>query len=163
MFGLGSNLGERARLIELAVAALGARLGAPALACSPLYVTPPWGGVPQPDYLNAAALFRSALEARALFAVAMDVEQRLGRVRPDPVRYGPRTLDVDLLWIEGEQVDDGELEVPHARLAERAFALVPLLDVAPDARDPRDGAAYADAPEARAVLQRFRKPSRAPA
>jgi 2-amino-4-hydroxy-6-hydroxymethyldihydropteridine diphosphokinase len=163
VFGLGSNLGDRALLLDAAVSALAVCLGAPASACSPLYVTPPWGGVAQPDYLNAAVLFRSLHDARALFAAAMHVERLFGRERPDPVRYGPRTLDVDLLWIEGEHVAFGDLVVPHERLVERPFALVPLLDVAPDARDPRSDAAFADAPAARAPLQRFRSARRAPA
>lgn len=163
VFGLGSNLGDRARLLDRAVSALGARLGGPALACSPLYVTPPWGGVAQPDYLNAAVLFRTGDDPRALFAAAMAVERLFGRVRPDPVRYGPRTLDVDLLWLEGERVVLDDLVVPHERLVERPFALVPLLDVAPDAQDPRTGAAFAEAAAARAPLQRFRDARRAPA
>ncbi|UQA61255.1 2-amino-4-hydroxy-6-hydroxymethyldihydropteridine diphosphokinase [Polyangium aurulentum] len=154
VLGLGSNLGDRAGNLALAVTHLGAERGIVVLARSPIYVTPPAGGPPQGDYLNAAALLSTALPAREILTRTLAIEHALGRVRPDPVRWGPRTIDLDLLWIEGEVIDEPGLTVPHPRLGERAFALRPLLDVAPDAVDPRTGERFADLPAARAPLVR---------
>lgn len=113
------------------------------LACSPVYETPPAGGVPQGDYLNAAVVVVTAIAARALLDQLLDIERALGRVRPDATRWGPRTIDLDILWIEGESIHEDGLVVPHPRLAERAFALRPLLDLVPDATDVQTGAAFA--------------------
>jgi 2-amino-4-hydroxy-6-hydroxymethyldihydropteridine diphosphokinase len=154
VLGLGANLGDRAATIRAAIAALRADADLQVLAESSRYETPPAGGPPQPDYLNAAVLLETALPARHILDRALAVERALGRVRPDPVRWGPRTLDIDLLWVEGEVLDEPGLEVPHPRLAERPFALQPLLDVAPDARDPRSGEPYAALPAARAPIRR---------
>lgn len=97
-------------------------------------------GPAQPDFCNAAILVRTDAPPEALLSIAMRIEQQLGRVREE--RWGPRTIDVDVLWIEGESYESDSLVVPHARLRERAFALAPLLDVAPDASDPRTGESY---------------------
>lgn len=110
---------------------------------SSLYETAPWGAsgdVPQGAYLNAALLVAWRGSPRGLLDQLLAVEREAGRVRD--VRYGPRTLDLDVLWIEGVTHRDEALEVPHPRLTERAFALLPLLEVAPFARDPRTGAPY---------------------
>jgi 2-amino-4-hydroxy-6-hydroxymethyldihydropteridine diphosphokinase len=132
--GLGSNVGDRRASLDAATARL-ARLDATTLvARSPVYETDPVGGPPQGAYLNAAALLRTALEPRALLDHLLAIEADLGRVR-DGTRDAPRTIDLDLLWIEGVALEEEGLEVPHPRLGDRAFALVPLLDVAPDARD----------------------------
>ena len=101
-------------------------------------------GPPQPDYLNAAALVTYEGEAAALLEELLGIERGLGRVRGE--RWGPRTIDLDLLWAADLTVRTPTLELPHPRLAERAFALVPMLDVAPDARDPRTGSPYARPP-----------------
>ncbi len=154
VIGLGSNLGDRAGNLALAVTRLGAEPGVTVLARSPIYVTPPAGGPPQGDYLNGAVLVSTALPGRELLGRTLAIEHGLGRVRPDPVRWGPRTIDLDILWIEGEVLDEPGLTVPHPRLGERAFALRPLLDVAPDAVDPRTGERYAELPAARALLVR---------
>lgn len=105
------------------------------LARSRLYETAPWGDVPQGPYLNASVLLSILVSAHELLEGLLSIEQRRGRVRD--VRFGPRTLDLDVLWIEGIVVDDETLTVPHPRLHERAFALWPLLDVAPFATDAR--------------------------
>jgi 2-amino-4-hydroxy-6-hydroxymethyldihydropteridine diphosphokinase len=160
VIALGANLGDRAATLHAAVAALRADPGLTVLAESPHYETPPAGGPPQPDYLNAAVLLATALPARVLLDRALAIERTLGRVRPDPIRWGPRTMDLDLLWIEGEVHHEPGLEVPHPRLRERPFALRPLLDVAPDARDPRTGEPYSALPAAREPLRRI--PSRPP-
>jgi 2-amino-4-hydroxy-6-hydroxymethyldihydropteridine diphosphokinase len=154
VLGLGSNLGDRARNIASAIEALAAHPEIGVRAASSLYETPPAGGPPQGDYLNGAVLIETALAPRAVLSVCLAVERSLGRVRPDPVRWGPRTIDVDLLWIEGETVDEPDLSVPHPRLPDRPFAVRPLLDVAPDARDPRSGALYAALPAARAAIRK---------
>jgi 2-amino-4-hydroxy-6-hydroxymethyldihydropteridine diphosphokinase len=151
VIGLGGNLGDRRATLARAVDALAADAAVRVVARSPLYETAPVGGPPQGDYLNGALLVETALSAREVLERLLAVEQSLGRVRRE--RNGPRTVDLDLLWIEGEPVDEPGLEVPHPRLAERPFALRPLLDVAPDARDPRTGVAYASLPAASAALR----------
>lgn len=154
VLGLGSNLGDRAATIDAAVAALRADRALFVRSRSPLYETEPAGGPPQGDYLNAALLVVTALPPREVLDRALAVERSLGRVRPDPVRWGPRTIDIDVLWIEGEAVREPGLEVPHPRLVVRPFALRPLLDVAPDAGDPTTAERYADLPAASAPIRR---------
>jgi 2-amino-4-hydroxy-6-hydroxymethyldihydropteridine diphosphokinase len=137
VIGLGSNLGDRARTLESALTAL-AGLGT-LRAVSGLYEFAPVGGPEQGDFLNAAALIETELEPLALLAALQDIERRFGRVRR--TRWGPRTLDLDVLWFETAYADEA-LTVPHPRLTERAFALLPLLDVVPAAVDPNTGEAY---------------------
>lgn len=148
VLGLGSNLGDRAGHIAAAVEALRATPGLSVVAVAPLYESPPAGGPEQGDYLNSAVLVDSTLPPRDVLAAALGVERRLGRVREEGVRWGPRTLDIDVLWIEGARADEPGLSVPHPRLAERVFALRPLLDLVPDAADPRSGGRYAELPAA---------------
>jgi 2-amino-4-hydroxy-6-hydroxymethyldihydropteridine diphosphokinase len=150
--GLGSNLGDRRANLIAAIDALRADRDLRVLRRSPIYETPPAGGPPQDDYLNAAVLLATSLDARALLQRLMLVERALGRVRPDPVRWGPRTIDLDILWIEGEAVAEEGLVVPHPRLHDRPFALRPLLDVAPDAVDFRTGEPLAALPAASAAI-----------
>jgi len=142
VLGLGSNLGDRAATILSATHAVRALPGVFDVRLSPLYETTPVGGPPQPDYLNAAVAFHSTLDPRCLLTAALQIEHAHGRIRRE--RFGPRILDVDILWIDGVTVDEPSLVVPHARLHERAFALVPLLDLEPDAVDPRTGALLAE-------------------
>jgi 2-amino-4-hydroxy-6-hydroxymethyldihydropteridine diphosphokinase len=137
--GLGGNLGDRETTLAAAVSDLGT-LGT-VLAVSALYETAPVGP-PQPAYLNAAARVETPLSSRALLEDLLAIERRYGRERRE--KWGPRTLDLDILWIYGEVVSEGDLVVPHARLRERRFALVPLLDVAPDARHPTTGELLGD-------------------
>ena len=137
--GLGSNVGDRAGHLKAAVVML-ARLGTVA-ALSDVYETAAVGGPSQPAYLNAAARLETGLGPRDLLEALQRVECAEGRVRRE--HWGPRTLDLDLLWIGGLAVFSPVLTVPHPRLAVRAFALVPMLDVAPDAVDPVHGVPYA--------------------
>ncbi|WP_438024737.1 2-amino-4-hydroxy-6-hydroxymethyldihydropteridine diphosphokinase [Sorangium sp. So ce233] len=155
VIGLGSSVGDRLATIRAAVAALDGDPDIEVVRESPRYESPPAGGPPQGDYVNAAVLVATSLSAREILERALAVERSLGRKRPDPVRWGPRTIDLDLLWIEGEAVAEPDLEVPHPRLCERVFALRPLLDVAPDARDPRTALAYASLAEASAPIRRL--------
>jgi 2-amino-4-hydroxy-6-hydroxymethyldihydropteridine diphosphokinase len=133
--GLGSNLGDRARHLRTAVAALPAVAATTeVVACSPVYETDPVGGPEQGPYLNVVVELRTGLDARGLLAVCAALEQAAGRVREE--RWGPRTLDVDVLWVDGEVVADPDLQVPHPRMGERRFVLAPLADLAPDLVDP---------------------------
>jgi 2-amino-4-hydroxy-6-hydroxymethyldihydropteridine diphosphokinase len=155
VIGLGSNLGDRMANITAAVDQLRSHRDVHVLRRSPIYETAPAGGPPQGDYLNGAVLIVTALEARALMDRLLGIERSLGRARPDEVRWGPRTIDLDLLWIEGEAVTEPDLSVPHPRLGERSFALRPLLDVAPDATDFRTGEAFASKPAASEAIARY--------
>lgn len=129
--GLGANLGDRLATLVSAVHSLA---GAGRLtALSRLYETAPIGP-PQPGYLNAAARLDTALEPQRLLQTLLDIERRHGRIRAE--KWGPRTLDLDILWIADMVVRDPTLTVPHSHLHERRFALLPLLDVAPDATHP---------------------------
>jgi 2-amino-4-hydroxy-6-hydroxymethyldihydropteridine diphosphokinase len=137
--GLGANLGDRLATMRAAVRELG-RVATVA-ATSRVYETAPVGPA-QPSFLNAAVLLSSWEGAPAdWLRELLAIETRLGRVRAE--RWGPRTIDLDLLWAEGVAVEGPQLTVPHPRLRERAFALIPLLEVAPAARDPGTGEAYA--------------------
>lgn len=160
VIGLGSNVGDRLAHLDAAVARLRADRALHVLRRSPVYETPPAGGPPQGDYLNAAVLVVTALGAREILDRTLAVEESLGRVRSAETRWGPRTIDLDLLWIEGEAVSEDALTVPHPRLSERAFAVRPLLDVAPDAVDFRTGTAYATLPAAGEALAKVAESSR---
>jgi 2-amino-4-hydroxy-6-hydroxymethyldihydropteridine diphosphokinase len=128
--GLGSNLGDRLAHLQAAIDGLAATRGVHVVAVSRVYETTPVGGPPQDDYLNAVVAIDTALGPRELLAVAQRLEADAQRVRAE--RWGPRTLDVDVLLVGDERVDDADLVVPHPRMSERAFVLVPLADVAPD-------------------------------
>jgi 2-amino-4-hydroxy-6-hydroxymethyldihydropteridine diphosphokinase len=138
VIGLGSNQGDPLWELRGAVGRL-AELGE-VVRISALYRTSPVGGPPQPDYLNAAVRLRSTLSPLELLGALHAIERAAGRERRE--RWGPRTLDLDILWLDGVTLETSVLTVPHPRLRERAFALRPLLDVAADAVDPRDGVAF---------------------
>lgn len=154
VLGLGANLGDRGRTIEQAIHALSTWPDVTLVARSHLYVTPPAGGPPQPDYWNGAVLISTSSDVRTILDRALELERLLGRTRPDPIRWGPRTIDIDILWIEGQVIDEPGLTVPHPRLGERVFALRPLLDVANDATHPQSGVRYADLPAAKLPIVR---------
>ena len=135
--GLGSNLGDRVGYLRGAIAQL--QLRAQITGISALYETDPIGPE-QPDYLNAAVRLTTKLGPLALLDLQLDIERAAGRERLE--RWGPRTLDFDLLLIAGRSVDQRRLIVPHRELTRRAFALLPLLDVMPEARDPLTGVPY---------------------
>ena len=126
--GLGANLGDRERALREAVAAL-----PDVVAVSALYETEPVGGPPgQPPYLNLVVELATGRTPRQLLDLAHQVEAAAGRDRSGEVRFGPRPLDVDVLWIDGVRVDEPDLVVPHPRLFERRFVLTPLRDLAPE-------------------------------
>jgi 2-amino-4-hydroxy-6-hydroxymethyldihydropteridine diphosphokinase len=138
--GLGSNLGDRLDHLQRAVDLLDADPKVTVDAVSGVYETEPVGGPEQDPFLNVALRVRTRRSPRRLLALGQDVERRLGRVRAEP--WGPRTIDVDILLWAGRVVQTRTLQIPHPRLAERAFALVPLLEVAPGAAMP-DGTSLA--------------------
>lgn len=137
VIGLGANLGDEKGMFGRVVRELPA--AAQVHARSRLYRSAAIGPT-QPDFLNAAILVRSTLSLRELLFTVLALEARLGRVRRE--RWGPRVIDLDLLWAGSNVVSDPELMLPHPRLTERAFALRPLLDVVPDATDPTSGRPY---------------------
>jgi len=128
---LGSNLGEREEMLAFGAASLRASAGIRVEALSPIYETDPVGPPPQGAYLNAVAALRTTLEPRPLLERLLAIEAQAGRER-GPVRDAPRRLDLDLLLYGSRVIDEPGLVVPHPRLHERAFALVPLRDLAPD-------------------------------
>jgi 2-amino-4-hydroxy-6-hydroxymethyldihydropteridine diphosphokinase len=137
VLALGSNLGDRRDILQGAVDAVAAIPGVRVTAVSPVYETVPVGGPAQPDYLNAVVLARAALPARELLDRLHEVEAAFDRVRL--VRWGPRTLDIDIIAFGGERSDDPELTLPHPRAHQRAFVLAPWHDVDPDAALPGHG------------------------
>jgi 2-amino-4-hydroxy-6-hydroxymethyldihydropteridine diphosphokinase len=140
VLALGSNLGDRGELLRAAVAGLGGEL----VAVSGAYRTPPWGDPDQPDYLNAVAVVDDEhRDAAGWLARAHALESTAGRLRDPARRFGPRTLDVDVIavWQDGAPVlsTDPVLTLPHPRAHLRAFVLVPWLELEPDATLPGHG------------------------
>lgn len=135
--GLGSNLGDREAALRAARERLGALSGAWLVAKSPIYETEPWGDADQPRYLNQAVALEldASWSPARLLETLLAIEVDLGRVR-GPRRFGPRTLDLDILLYGDRRIDAPDLIVPHPRLRQRAFVLVPLADIAPHAAIP---------------------------
>lgn len=127
--GLGSNLGERETLIRLALDDLARLPGTDLERASSLYDTEPVGEVEQPNFLNAVAQVETELGARQLLWNLLLIEKRLGRVRTQ--KWGPRTMDLDLLMMGNLIVDEPDLRVPHPELTRRSFVLVPLVELDP--------------------------------
>lgn len=136
--GAGSNLGAREASIRAARKLLDAQQGVCVRAVSPLYETDPLGP-PQPRYLNAAYRLETALDPPELLRVLWQTERRLGRDRAASPRWGPRSIDLDLLWDQRGAYESQELRIPHPELEARDFALRPLLDVAPELADRYEG------------------------
>lgn len=132
--GLGANLGEPVLTFRSAILALDRLSGVRVRAKSSLYRTAPIGPE-QPDYINAAIRLECELEPLELLHRCLEIERAHGRDRASEIRFGPRTLDLDLLYFEGAELASEELTLPHPRLHERAFALTPLLELAPELRD----------------------------
>ncbi len=139
--GLGANLGDAVGTLHAAIAALDALPGTRVVATSRLYRTPAWGVTAQPDFINAVAVVDTELAPRDLLDALLAIERDFGRVRVEGERWGPRTLDLDLLLHGDAIVDAPGLRVPHPHLHERAFALLPLLEAWPDATIPGIGPA----------------------
>jgi 2-amino-4-hydroxy-6-hydroxymethyldihydropteridine diphosphokinase len=137
--GIGSNLGEPERQIVSALEQLAAEEGIEVVAVSTLRETEPVGYLDQPNFLNGAAQVETELPPRELLERLLAIEARLGRVRGEGPRFGPRTIDLDLLVYDDETVDEPGLTLPHPRLAERRFALEPLAELAPGLEIPGAG------------------------
>jgi 2-amino-4-hydroxy-6-hydroxymethyldihydropteridine diphosphokinase len=136
--GVGTNLGDRAAMIRAAIEQLRLEQGVEVVAVSSIRETDPVGLVEQPRFLNAAVALETKLSARELLDRLLGIERRLGRTRAGP-RFGPRTIDLDLLVYGDARIDEPGLEVPHPRLHERLFALEPLADLDPDLVVPGHG------------------------
>ena len=127
---LGSNLEQPAEQIRAALAALAALAGTRVLVHSSLYLTTPVGYLDQPDFINAVALLETSLSPHALLDALMQIEAGFGRERS--FRNAPRVLDLDILWYQDTVLDDPQLLLPHPRMHQRAFVMVPLAEIAPD-------------------------------
>ena len=125
---LGSNLGDSRQQVLAAIDALDALPATRVLQRSPLYLTPPWGVLEQPPFINAVVAMDTALLPEPLLDALLQIESKAGRVRVE--RNGPRTLDLDLLYMEGVIRADQRLTLPHPRMAERAFVLLPMSAIA---------------------------------
>ncbi len=132
--GLGSNLGDRKAALRKALKALGASPGLAVSGVSSLYETQPWGKPDQPAFLNAVAEVQTQTNAMSLLRLLQGIETDMGRIRRE--RWGPRTIDLDILLFGREIIAENELTVPHPELARRKFVLVPLAEVNPRAFHP---------------------------
>ncbi|MFZ1342492.1 2-amino-4-hydroxy-6-hydroxymethyldihydropteridine diphosphokinase [Thiothrix eikelboomii] len=137
--GLGSNQGDSLTILKAALKQLAEHSAIELQAVSSFYQTKPVGPQDQPDYVNAVACFSTRLSAQALLAMLLEIERLHGRVRDPHLRWGPRTLDLDLLLYGNEVIQDSNLIVPHPELCKRAFVVYPLLEIAPDLILPKQG------------------------
>jgi 2-amino-4-hydroxy-6-hydroxymethyldihydropteridine diphosphokinase len=156
VLGLGGNIGDTRGLMAAAVDHLSRHPEIKVEAVSALYRTPPWGKTDQPPFLNAAVRIETRLSPEDLLQTVLNVEQALGRRRAE--RWGPRTIDIDILLYGTVAVDQPGLHIPHPRLKERAFALAPLVDVMPDAEVMGRPATEWLAASDRAGMQRLTEP-----
>ena len=132
--GLGSNLGDKEANIRESLERLSHHPGVRVEKVSSLYETAPVGFTDQPDFLNAAAEIETNLEPMDLLCITSDIEKKMGRVRN--FRWGPRVIDIDVLLYDDVLLDTPELVIPHPRMYERAFVMVPLAEIAPDLKLP---------------------------
>ena len=129
---LGANLGDPVAQLREAAQRLRDTVGLHSVQLSPIYFSAPVGVVDQPRFANAAVRLETSFTAHELLAVCHSVERAMGRVRT--IRWGPRTIDIDVLIYGCETIDESGLQVPHPRIAERAFVLAPLAEIAPELR-----------------------------
>lgn len=132
LIGLGGNIGDVRTTFERAIATICGKAQAELLARSSDYLTPPWGDEDQPPFINACIRIATELDPHALLHTLKAVETRFGRDRQPDRRWGPRTLDLDMLAYDDIALDQHGLILPHPRLFERAFVLAPLAEIAPD-------------------------------
>ncbi|QLK85313.1 2-amino-4-hydroxy-6-hydroxymethyldihydropteridine diphosphokinase [Staphylococcus sp. 17KM0847] len=135
--GLGGNIGDREQQLRAAIEHLNAYKEIEVISISPIYETKPVGYVEQPDFLNVCVCIETTLKPHDLLAIGLAVEAELHRVRD--VRWGPRTIDIDILLYGDDVIETSQLVVPHPRMTERAFVMIPLNDIAPDVVEPRSG------------------------
>jgi 2-amino-4-hydroxy-6-hydroxymethyldihydropteridine diphosphokinase len=134
LIALGGNVGDARATLDRAIAAFCDGDEVRLLARSSDYRTPPWGVTDQPPFINLCIAVATSLAPRDLLARALHVERAFGRDRAKEQRWGPRPLDIDLITYDDMRLDDPDLTLPHPRLFERAFVLVPLAEIAPDRR-----------------------------
>ena len=139
--GLGGNLGDAVATLHAALQELDGLPQTRLVRASKFYRTPAWGVAEQPDFINAVALLDTRLPPRDLLDALLDIERSFGRERHRSERWGPRVLDLDLLLYDSAVIDEPGLCVPHPHLHERAFALLPLVEITPDAFIPGIGPA----------------------
>jgi len=139
--GLGGNLGDAVATLHAALQELDGLPQTRLVRASKFYRTPAWGVAEQPDFINAVALLDTRLSPRDLLDALLDIERAFGRERNRTERWGPRVLDLDLLLYDSAVIDEPGLCVPHPHLHERAFALLPLVEITPDAFIPGIGPA----------------------
>jgi 2-amino-4-hydroxy-6-hydroxymethyldihydropteridine diphosphokinase len=132
LLALGGNVGDVRATLDRAVAMLCDGIKVRLLARSSDYRTPPWGVTDQPAFVNLGLVVETALSPRPLLARALEVEAALGRDRANEHRWGPRTIDIDLIAYDGVRLDEPDLTLPHPRALDRAFVLAPLAEIAPD-------------------------------
>jgi 2-amino-4-hydroxy-6-hydroxymethyldihydropteridine diphosphokinase len=132
LIAFGGNVGDARATIASAIATFCDGRDVTLLQRSSDYETPPWGVEDQPPFINAAILIETALPPRELLARGHLVERLFGRDRARETRWGPRTLDIDVIDYDGEVIDEGNLTLPHPRVLERAFVLVPLAEIVPE-------------------------------
>jgi 2-amino-4-hydroxy-6-hydroxymethyldihydropteridine diphosphokinase len=139
--GMGANLQSAAGAPEATLAAAAVRLArlGRVTARSHLYSTKPVGFADQPRFVNAVVALETAMPPRALLESLLGIEREFGRDRSAGIPNGPRTLDLDILLYDDRNISEAGLEIPHSRMAERGFVLVPLSEIAPELRDPRTG------------------------
>lgn len=142
---IGSNIGERHRYLKESIELLKDRADTTVEQVSSIYETEPVGYTDQANFLNVVILIRTSLSAGDLLDVCQGIEQTLGRERT--IRWGPRTVDLDILLYNQEKIEKEDLIVPHPRMAERAFVLIPLLEIAPDIKSPVTGEPYSERAE----------------
>ena len=132
LIALGGNVGDVRATFQKAIANICGMTQAPLLARSSDYVTPPWGELEQAPFINACIEIDTALDPHALLFTLQRIEAKFGRDRLKETRWGPRTLDLDLIAYDDVRLEKPELTLPHPRLFERAFVLVPLAEISPD-------------------------------
>jgi 2-amino-4-hydroxy-6-hydroxymethyldihydropteridine diphosphokinase len=132
LVALGGNIGDVRATFAGAISEICKRAAARLVARSSDYATPPWGEEQQPPFVNACIEIETALDPHVLLKTLHEIEREFGRDRSTETRWGPRTLDLDLLAYDDRSIDANGLILPHPRLFERAFALVPLAEIAPD-------------------------------
>lgn len=133
--GLGSNVGDRENQLKKAIRLLDEQPGIKVVKVSSFYETEPVGYVDQPDFLNLCVEIQTELSPKAVLESGLAIEQQLHRVRKE--RWGPRTLDIDILLYGDQIIEEEDLTIPHPRMTERAFVLIPLQEIAPNKVEPR--------------------------
>lgn len=128
--GLGGNIGDPVAAMAKALTVMDARGDCRVISVSRLYRTPPWGKTDQADFFNSCALIETRLEPQALLRLCLDIERDMKRVRDE--RWGPRTIDIDVLTYDDLEIADDALQIPHPRMLQRGFVLMPLADVGRD-------------------------------